>query len=538
MAIMIGRIRIRVIIVVVVVVAIFFLSQINQKSAYQQNIEAGRSHLSTTTTTTTTITTTTTTTATTTALCAVETRKGWGGIDMSEPPPIEIVGRCPFLIVNDFRVLEKDGVLVHAHVAAYDSNEGSLLPPLGVKQNLIEIIFIPTWPLPFATVMHLKGKDAFVGGERGSVFNSTHLFTNGRWHRRPDEKIVSSVLRLIHNRCEVKDEIRKHLPHAPSAVGNGSENNVQEDTIGTSHGVNTFGNVVTVKGVLVNLVIVWGETYQHTVLDILPRLGALYSYLPGKGHGEKVAPLLFQYYYLVNNGSPVVEMLVELFRIPLENIVSASPHKVYTGTEGVLFPTLAGQLKIGLMPRGIFCPILRQLHSHLRATAVRDRKVLLYLRRSQNSDRCMKKELEERLVSLSRDTFENEGKGWKLVVWDDESTHHWKTDQFLFQQARVIFGPHGGSFSNIIFAASPYTIGVSGDAVNVIEFIGKENIMHGDNTVDRRPCYWSLSQALGLRYWNVETTSKFSFAAKNMEVDPRVVINTISKALSTSSTPI
>lgn len=76
----------------------------------------------------------------------------------------------------------------------------------------------------------------------------------------------------------------------------------------------------------------------------------------------------------------------------------------------------------------------------------------------------------------------------------------WKKDRTEFENARVIIGPHGGAFSNMIFAPINTTI---------VEFLPVKSLKLR-NEIDR-PCFLKLAYALKFRYFSVESKLAFDF---------------------------
>ena len=71
--------------------------------------------------------------------------------------------------------------------------------------------------------------------------------------------------------------------------------------------------------------------------------------------------------------------------------------------------------------------------------------------------------------------------------------NNWKINRKTFENAKVIIGPHGGAFGNMIFAPVNCTI---------IEFLPlTSSKLHKS---DERPCYFGLAHALGFTYFALE----------------------------------
>ena len=76
--------------------------------------------------------------------------------------------------------------------------------------------------------------------------------------------------------------------------------------------------------------------------------------------------------------------------------------------------------------------------------------------------------------------------GYTLEVMTDP--RHWRADRYVFSRAVLMFGPHGGAFSNMIFL-QPGT--------PVVEFLSKSN----STRYKPRNCYAGMAAGLGLPFW-------------------------------------
>ena len=78
--------------------------------------------------------------------------------------------------------------------------------------------------------------------------------------------------------------------------------------------------------------------------------------------------------------------------------------------------------------------------------------------------------------------------------------NNWKKDRKIFEKARIIIGPHGGAFSNMIFAPINTTI---------IEFLPLKSFKRLNKL--ERPCFIKLAYALTFKYFAVEPKVYFHF---------------------------
>ena len=474
-----------------------------------------------------------------------------------------------------------------------------------------------TWPSPAIVVLGFAaGPGAhFVDGEFGSVFNETHAFTNKRWHRTPTRRCVARTFTAPTEpaRCVLNSAALAAVQH-------------QRDFDAKVGGV---GEIVRVKGVLVNLVIAWGETFQHTVLDVLPRLAAFIYWLQSDAQlpnsnsnsnssnsssssssgryaddndaiggseaahvrrvlrNDPTAPVTI----LINRGSRFLRHLLSELQLqpgfPLRTswrLVDAQAAVTYTA-DVVLFPTLAGQARIGVMPPHALCPLMAFLHAQphrtqgpvqeveqqqeeKNAAATRPgvgrsdaalfaqgivaptrrasshgegegegegEKLVLFLSRGEHHTRSMVPSTEAALITAMQEHIAAEGgPGWALHVWDHNAAHSWQEDRRLFARARVVVGPHGGAFANLIFIPpSPP------NHVHVVEFIPRESILQPPPNGNKRgsyfrPCFYSLARALGFTYYQVEPTA-FSFDKQGVDIDVQDVLDILSHIFASSN---
>lgn len=364
------------------------------------------------------------------------------------------------------------------------------------------------WPAPRCVVAMLRGSGARVTGERGVVFNSTHALTNARWHRQalPDHPRPTHLLKL-------------DVP-------------------------------------VVSLVIQWGEEYQHAILETLPRLAlvldALALPLPPSTSGTlPTAPSVCKQaadadiaaaadidwknaVILHNRGRGVHALLQAVLGIPAERLVEAAEDAVYEAP-AVVFPTLAGQAKIGVVPPGAYAPLASRLQSAvarargdspLAAASGNDpgKKLfptLLYLRRAPGATRSMHS-ADDR--DLRAGIAQRLRRNWRLHIWDDETTEHgWQSDAPVFGSAHVIVGMHGGAFANLIFAPAAASV------VEIIPRTAMEAPSPGSPKRDVRPCYHSLTEALGQRYVQFEPRSSRAsfFDAKDIRVNVTALLDVL-----------
>lgn len=339
----------------------------------------------------------------------------------------------------------------------------------------------------------------FLAGINGAIFNATHAITNGRWHRTPDQEIVQRLLFVSNTSSQCRSRLRFSR--------NGISNNLVQPGSMHKH----------INGTLVNLVIVWGETFQHTVLEVLPRLSVFIAALETRLLSVRfdiLSPLTF----LVNDHSSLLlDVLNDLLSSPMFSSITQTPSKILAAVPGmtytadvILFPTLSHQERIGLLPAGIFCPIFQYFTSPPVELNVKHK--LVYLARPRNSARSLVEQTEKLLILKLKQIVNATNGQWDFVIWNTKSpTHGWKHGRDVIASAGdgILIGPHGGAFANMIFTRK---------MLRIVEIVPRKYIERPMNGMKgQRPCFMGLAHALGLEYWQVEPTS-FDFERPNVDI--------------------
>lgn len=331
-------------------------------------------------------------------------------------------------------------------------------PPLSVDAYAADAATWPnaaTWPEPREDVVVSLVDGCVTDG--GVVFNGSHVITNGRWHRAA---LPSTRPR---DRVDLNDT-------------------------------------------LVTFVIVYGQHYQHFMLETLPRLAIDYNLTRTANH------------VLINEGVPE-RFMTDVLGIPAKRIVRARGDTLYCAKH-VLFPTFTGQRKIGIVPHGAFRSVVPMLHAYARQHASNKDSAaptLLYLTRKSGTSRCVANHVETHFLSILKKHLHA---NVTLDVWDPSAPHSFELDAPRFHRAALVLGPHGGAFANLPFALP---------GTHVVEFIGLHDSHPPSDgrTHDIRPCYWSMAQALGQIYWQLHPRN-FGFDSKNMEVDAEALLSMLS----------
>lgn len=273
------------------------------------------------------------------------------------------------------------------------------------------------------------------------------------------------------------------------------------------HGNHAYSGVDEVRRIDAGISIAaWGgEAFQHFVVDALPRLAAVIDLLetPELRHVQIVSHC---------EGSPTAPWFWEALGItdrvvqkPLnarEGFVVHANHVLYldfepyAGTEG------------GIYPRDVLRPV--QLRLGVLDPVPRDR--VLYLSRGD-----MERTVANERALLGRLECALADSGYRLEVSVDRGSLDGVREQM--RRARVVLGPHGGAFANLVFA-QPGT--------HVIEFIPSYELpLQG---TDARHMYWGLAQAAGLDYWSV-APRRFGWEAPDIEVDPEDAVAVLREVL-------
>jgi len=150
---------------------------------------------------------------------------------------------------------------------------------------------------------------------------------------------------------------------------------------------------------------------------------------------------------------------------------------------------------MGLVPRGS----LDKVREKLSGSFSQPRDQIVYPKRRKNFTRSVQNE--ETFLARIRERLK---KNLTLTVF--EPYNDWTKDKEIMKRARVVLGPHGGAWSNIIFCK---------ENTDVIEFLPLVTLK--EQGLNERPCYYGLSNALNLKYWTIEPTN-FDFEKPGMVV--------------------
>lgn len=246
-----------------------------------------------------------------------------------------------------------------------------------------------------------------------------------------------------------------------------------------------------------------GEAFQHFVVDCMPKLASVIGLLEDPA---------FKHVQIVSHAEEAPAAQWFWRRLGLSHRVVQKPRNAETGfvvhADHALFPDFAPSLgQYGLYPRDCLRPIQQRLG--VLDPVVQDRVV--YLRRTGKRSVAN----EARLLGEIHAALA--GSGCTLTVF--EASGDLDRDMAEIQRAKVIVGPHGGAFANLVFA-QPGT--------RVVEFNPLYRLYAQGR--DPKALYWGLAQAAGLDYWTVEPRN-FAFEGGGMWVDVADVVHLVRDAI-------
>lgn len=136
---------------------------------------------------------------------------------------------------------------------------------------------------------------------------------------------------------------------------------------------------------------------------------------------------------------------------------------------------------------------------------------VLYLPRPQGSSRAVENE-DELLRAIEAHLVP----GIKLKKFIHVPGSHLSEDAAQFQTAKVVIGPHGGAWANIVFMPP---------GGQVIEFIPMGRLSRANPKANLRPCYYGLARACRLGYWMLEPRNFDFDRPQKMQVSVDEVLN-------------
>lgn len=250
-----------------------------------------------------------------------------------------------------------------------------------------------------------------------------------------------------------------------------------------------------------------GEAFQHFVIDALPALASVIDLLETRE---------MAHVRIVSHNEPQKAAQWFWNRLGLIGRIVSKPRNVRSRfvihADLVLFSQFEPNLnQLGLYPRDTLRPIQRRIGT-LRPA---EQDLVVYLQRPKHRSVAN----EQQLLSSVRRSLE--GTGLRLHVFAGGRSPGDGVD--VMKRARVVFGPHGGAFANLIFA-QPGT--------QVIELVPSRYLLHGSKS-ERLSMYYGLAQAAGMDYWFVEP-ERFEHGKPGMVVDVDEVVEVVRRCLESS----
>lgn len=201
------------------------------------------------------------------------------------------------------------------------------------------------------------------------------------------------------------------------------------------------------------------DVYYHWMLDILPRILLL-----------KIANIFdrIDFFIIKYNGLKFQEQTLKILGVPEEKIINSSDNwKFHLHAKNLYVPSLLSNLnevnkfEIDLLKKYFI--------SHATPVQLREK---IYISRKKINTRSIENE------SIITEYLENSG--FYIIELESLSVPQQIS---LFQHARIIIGPHGSGFTNIIFS-KPGTI--------LIDILPSSNIV---------PCFYNIASQIGLKYY-------------------------------------
>jgi hypothetical protein len=286
--------------------------------------------------------------------------------------------------------------------------------------------------------------------------------------------------------------------------------------------------------VIVNIDSWQGSSFQHFVLDALPRLALVYKLLI-----EKRSEVWSRARVVFNMAPPGIWFMraLGLYNRTLPGIGWAiEAPSVYRarlalypdyGPAPISSPSRYDQRVVarhGVHPYGSLWPIQRALggwDSH-------NRKLVVYIQRLPNAARSLPCEIEQVLLDgIRRRLAERSSNlGWQLKVVRKPDLDDVNIAQRVFRNAVIVIGAHGGGLANIIFCKPGTTL---------IELYPVVSASYRTSKF----AYYGLAQGAALEYWFVEARGSRRAQGFDMPlsgIDPRDVLDAVDHAMASTRT--
>ena len=222
-----------------------------------------------------------------------------------------------------------------------------------------------------------------------------------------------------------------------------------------------FGKVSKVRPLTkynsyISFVHIWQDVFSHITFDTIPRVQLLCSFIQQQ---RNVGILL--------TGELQEELFLESCKVETERFHHVSEELSAKNISVSVFP---GNFGMGILPRQSVISLGPQTKSGTK---------IVYVQRLSGKRSVVN---EHEVLAVLRGLYRN-----KLEIY--APTDNWKLDRNVFADARVIIGPHGGAFGNMIFAPINTTI---------VEFLPLLRLREAG--LNARPCYFGQAHGLGFTY--------------------------------------
>lgn len=248
---------------------------------------------------------------------------------------------------------------------------------------------------------------------------------------------------------------------------------------------------------LITFLQLWSNGFVHFSFDTLPRINLAYDMICQEQDIKILIP-----------DRPFIFQLFDTLDIDPKRIVIQKGDHVYSANI-VYYPHFYSggrPHKMGLIPIGG----LDKVREKISGPFSHADDHVLYLKRNDNGSRSVENET-ELFNSIQKHLRDD------LIFRIFQPDNDWRKDKEVMKRARVVLGPHGGAWSNIIFCK---------EGTDVVEFIPLVTMK--EKGVNERPCYYGLSNALKLKYWCIEPEN---FEFDNSKVKMRVHVEDLLSVL-------
>lgn len=206
----------------------------------------------------------------------------------------------------------------------------------------------------------------------------------------------------------------------------------------------------------ISFVHIWQDVFSHIAFDTIPRVQLLCSHLQRQ---RDIGILL--------TGKLQEQLFLQTCQIDTARFHYVSEE---LSAENISVSVFPGNFDMGILPPLSISSLGPQTKSGTK---------IVYIQRLSGK-RSVTNEYE--VLAVLRSVYQN-----TLEIYSP--TDNWKVDRDVFANARVIIGPHGGAFGNMIFAPVNTTI---------VEFLPLLRLKQAG--VNARPCYFGQAHGLGFTY--------------------------------------